>query len=194
MSEIDTMRKKQNVRNRKTEEATVVQEFVVEKIIDRRVVDGKVEYFLKWKGFTDADNTWEPEENLDCPELIEEFLNAPYLIEEKEDATTPPESTVVPDAESGNLDLDEEQVSELQETEEQYEEEKPRGFACGFQPERIIGSTDKKGELMFLIKWKDSDEVDLVPAREASMKCPEVVIAFYEEKLTWHSCSEEDLP
>merc|ERR1711894_462899 len=134
------------------------EEYSVEKVVDKRTAkNGKIEYLLKWKGYGDEDNTWEPKENLDCHDLMKEFEKN-YAAKKTADSKrkAPAANTTAADKKKRG--------------------EKPRGFGRGLDPERIIGATDSSGELMFLIKWKGSDEADLVPSREANVKCPQTVI------------------
>ena len=146
--------------------------------MDKRVGrNGKVEYLLKWKGYGDEDNTWEPRENLDCEDLIEAFEKKRKEKSDKKKEAEKRKSSASADSSSKKKKSD---------------EDKPRGFDRSLDPERIIGATDSSGELMFLIKWKGSDEGDLVPTREANVKCPQIVIKFYEEKLTWQTSSQDN--
>lgn len=160
-------------------EDEVEEEYVVERVADSRIRNGKKEYLLKWKGYSDADNTWEPEANLDCPDLIAEFEDKRKKEKEAK-------------KEAKRKAAEEEGSSKKKKKVAEEEDNKPRGFDRGLQPERIIGATDSSGELMFLMKWKDSDEADLVPARQANVKCPQIVIAFYEERLTWHTHNDNE--
>uniref|UniRef100_A0AAQ4RU69 Chromobox homolog 3b n=1 Tax=Gasterosteus aculeatus aculeatus TaxID=481459 RepID=A0AAQ4RU69_GASAC len=193
------MRKKQTAKQRKTEETPVVQDFVVEKIIRRRIFDGRAEYFLKWKGFTDAENTWEPEDNLDCPELIDEFLRNTHFPEGNEEdqraerQLIPKEEMTEQETEISCMQPQQQQPQTVQSNSEpgDRQSDTPTDLSAYREPECIIGSTDRQGELMFLVKWKNSSDVALLPAREASARCPQVVIDFYEKKLTWH-CGEEE--
>ncbi|KAH1001342.1 chromobox protein homolog 3-like [Dendroctonus ponderosae] len=258
------------------------EEYSVEKIIDRRVVKGKVEYFLKWKGYSETDNTWEPEENLDCPDLIQEFernrrakgAKDKKKIKDSEDsdsnvddkkkkkARSPsPESEAEPKVKRPRKDVSDKEDSDAEgkakqkkrksdskpqskkddekakkkvaskKLESDSDEEKSKkeskdnevekdsdeenvsvkgkarkrsdvkdkgkplsrksGFERGLDAEKIIGASDSTGDLMFLMKWKGTDETDLVAAKEANVKCPQVVIQFYEQRIAWHTPETE---
>ncbi|XP_034445895.1 chromobox protein homolog 5 [Hippoglossus hippoglossus] len=183
------------------------EEYVVEKVLDRRVVKGRVEFFLKWKGYSEKHNTWEPEKNLDCPELISEFMKTYKKSSTSSSGSSGASSTPSSGASKSTAgplgrtkdsssskkrssDDDEEGGSKAKKKKEE-DILVARGFERGLEPEKIIGATDSCGDLMFLMKWKDSDEADLVLAKEANHKCPQIVIAFYEERLTWHEDSDK---
>lgn len=163
------------------------EEFSVEKVLDRRMRNNKVEYFLKWKGYSDEDNTWEPEENLDCPDLIQAFEDARKKKEAENKGASKPEKELKKRKSSSAATPDLKGAKK-----KPSDEKKASGFDRGLEPEKIIGATDSSGELMFLMKWQGTDEADLVPSRQANVRCPQIVIQFYEERLTWHTPASEE--
>ena len=49
------------------------QNYTVERIVDKRRKNGKIEYLVKWEGFSESVNTWEPKIYLDCDQLVAEY-------------------------------------------------------------------------------------------------------------------------
>ena len=94
----------------------------------------QVEYLLKWRGYDDDDNTWEPADNLDCTDLIEDFER-----KRKEQSKKPGDKRKL-------------EKPEKKEKKVAKPGERLRGFERRLDPERIVGATDSSGELMFLIK------------------------------------------
>jgi len=125
------------------------KEYSVEKVLNKRKRNNKIEYFIKWKCYDDKYNTWEPEENLDCADLINEFEETERKKKEKVSDTIPPRKI----------------------------------------PEKIIGATECNGQLEFLTKWIGIEEAEFVPAKEANLKWPQMVIEFYEGFLSYDSDS-----
>ncbi|XP_017035096.1 chromobox protein homolog 1 [Drosophila kikkawai] len=127
--------------------------FVVERIMDKRITsDGKVEYFIKWRGFPSTDNTWEPEENCDCPTMIQRF--------EESRAKSKKRGEKKPKCE---------------------EIQKPRGYERGLELAEIVGATDVTGGIKYLVRWQYCDEFDLVPGSQLSEKDPQMLIAYYQK-------------
>ncbi|XP_017786163.1 PREDICTED: chromobox protein homolog 3-like [Nicrophorus vespilloides] len=68
-----TNKSKPRMSTNKSKQAKEAEKYTVDKIVKKRIQNGVVEYFLKWSGYRDSENTWEPECNLKCPELVREF-------------------------------------------------------------------------------------------------------------------------
>jgi len=73
------VRYKEQVKGQKKEDGKLVEvegveEWEVEKILNKKKIRGVVKYLIQWKDFTAEGDTWERRENLkNAEELIEEF-------------------------------------------------------------------------------------------------------------------------
>ena len=149
------------------------------------------------------ENTWEPEENLNCKDLIINYEAQHKGNKSQSKRKTEPEvdakkkkrpestSSASAAATASSSSANNNNADENQAPSNTTDDNPLRGFDRGLLPEMIIGATDSSGELMFLMKWKNSDEADLVLAKTANVKCPQVVIQFYEERLTWHTGADD---
>ena len=84
------VRYKEQVKGQKKKEGKLVEverveEWEVEKILNKKKMRGVVKYLIWWKGFTAEGDTWERRENLkNAEELIEEFERGEVKVRKQE--------------------------------------------------------------------------------------------------------------
>lgn len=85
---------------------------------------------LKWKNFSSAHNSWEPEGNVDdCPELIDEYKRN--------------------------------------------------------RAEKVLGVKKENNMLVYLVKMKDSQEAEVIPAIEVKENWPQKLVPYLERHIEW---------
>ena len=157
------------------------ENYPVERIINKRRRNRRMEYLVKWQGYPNSSNTWEPDWNLDCKELLAEYEEAQLqeeqapiierpletaetedegeeaqLQEEQAPITECPLETAEMEDEGEEAPLQEEQAPITEcplETAEMEDEGEINGFAKGLQPERIISAKKVNGTIYFNMKW-----------------------------------------
>ena len=76
------------------------EEWVIEEVLDSKMVNGKLRYLIKWKDFGIEHNSWEPWDNVHAPELIADFHRnhpgAPRRIRSIEFSSIPFRPIIVP--------------------------------------------------------------------------------------------------
>ena len=67
-----------SLQDEKDKQVTVYE---IKRILAERAPGGKRQYFIRWEGFDENGDTWEPEANvLQCADLIKEFNICPPLL------------------------------------------------------------------------------------------------------------------
>jgi len=144
-------------------------EYEVERIVDKRVVDGVTEYLVKWKGWeNEEDQTWEPEENL----VGSEKLIKKYEVAKSKQGETKPK---LDSPKKGREEKKNEQAPVSQEKSEEDEEESE------YEVERIVDKRVVDGVTEYLVKWKGwESEEDRTWEPEENLEGSEKLIKKYE--------------
>lgn len=142
-------------------------EYEVEAIIDSRSKKGKTKFLIRWKGFDESDDTWEPEETLNCPDLIKAFKKKTNKTVKK------------PKAKKRKRYVDSDSEENDDDDDSDYGTSKKRKGATGsgeYEVDRILDAKiNRHGKWEFFVSWKGygPDSNNWEP--ESNLNCPKLI-------------------
>lgn len=153
-------------------------EYEVEAILDSKTQKGQTKYLIRWKGWDAADDTWEPESTLNCPDLIRAFNKKSKTVAKKAKAK---KRKHVNDS---DVDSDDEDDSDYGTS------KKEKGHVGGrhYEVEKVLNARiNRKGKWEFFVMWKgwSPDHNNWEP--EENLNCPQLIDKV-SKRMKLHSC------
>ena len=180
----------------------------IEKILDRRKVNGKFEYKIKWEGYPMSQSTWEPMKNLEtAKELVEEYnLSHPILTQPKSKTkSVKKDNTFIHKKKDRENDVkieNEEKYKEIPQNEKMPEnganniidDLKPNIIENGYEKtytiddslKTVVTVKQQNQKLMAVVdKMENNGEMTktYIPTEELRRTNPWILLDFYESKI-----------
>ncbi|XP_069702012.1 chromobox protein homolog 1-like isoform X2 [Periplaneta americana] len=165
----DTKKKKPNA-DEEEEESAETEEYEVESVVDVKQIRGKRQFRIRWKGYGPDNDTWENEDDLNCPEAIKSFLEKN---ENKDDIKN--ENKV---KKRGGKGANKSPKKKMKTTAGQNE------VSAGddnkeYEVEKVMEVHFKKnGAREFLIHWKGFSHKEDTWEPESNLNCPDLIEKF----------------
>jgi hypothetical protein len=180
----------------------------IEKILDRRKVNGKFEYKIKWEGYPMSQSTWEPMKNLEtAKELVEEYNNSHPILTQPKSKTksVKKDNTFIHKKKDRENDVkieNEEKYKEIPQNEKMPEnganniidDLKPNIIENGYEKtytiddslKTVVTVKQQNQKLMAVVdKMENNGEMTktYIPTEELRRTNPWILLDFYESKI-----------
>lgn len=156
------------------------KDYEVKAIVAKRSVCGRTQYLVRWKGYGTASNTWETDQNLNCPDLIARFesIEAARRLTSKRSAK---EHVGV----YGEYNEDVQSVDEVIPKKKQRGDPKKTAKQSAaaqedYEVERIVDVRSDRNKKVYLVKWKGWPMTSNTWEPRASLNC-DVLLKKFEE-------------
>jgi len=180
----------------------------IEKILDRRKVNGRFEYKIKWEGYPMSQSTWEPMKNLEtAKELVEEYNNSHPILTQPKSKTksVKKDNTFIHKKKDRENDVkieNEEKYKEIPQNEKMPEnganniidDLKPNIIENGYEKtytiddslKTVVTVKQQNQKLMAVVdKMENNGEMTktYIPTEELRRTNPWILLDFYESKI-----------
>ena len=161
-----------------------MDEYEVEKIIDKRYINGKLEYKIKWVGYPMSECTWEPVRNLaNVKPMIKEFENSSFEMNDKQNKLTD-YYLIGKKRENNNDSSFDDEIYQKNE----YRNKKPTNkkiFYINDKYKSIYTIKKKNSQLMAVVVVEENGILNkiTIPTQKLRKLNPDILIDFYEERI-----------